>query len=362
MEIAVRRWISLIGVAASLAVSATSRAEERVVVTGYVIDSGGAPVANAIVAIYDDGNHVVDYARTSMSGRYMLNVPQHVLHLHIRHGKSLFGEVVGPVTRVVGGALRVVGVPLRAGMNTVAGAEAANMDPVSRGGVAAGTAVADTALIALTPRQKRAIPQQERKEPGRALIKVVAPNRTDLLGVDSVYWLQKTSEEGGRSRLDYLAGWMDPVQLRGYASDKPSDIESQYLKFSDCRLEPSLAEPGDTVTISVRLPLPPAPDARVTVVAKDLKTGEMWELAPAGGDRYESQFDVRRNAPRNDQSIVVIAYADDGHGRSKAAESRIASSGLWDVKRPYLYNPMIVASRNRAELILTVLAPRSRRR
>src|SRR5438067_1042228 len=82
----------------------TARTEDLVWATGRVLDERGRPLAGALVAVYDDSNKVVDYARTDRSGDYALAVPKKVLHLEHRHGKGFIAEVFGTVTRFVGDA------------------------------------------------------------------------------------------------------------------------------------------------------------------------------------------------------------------------------------------------------------------
>jgi hypothetical protein len=140
-------------------------------------------------------------------------------------------------------------------------------------------------------------------------------------------------------------------------------VYSEYLTFADARMEPSIAEPGQTVRIVVSLPAPPEPRTPFVVVARNDRTGQFYELTPAGGERYQAEFTVDKKFPKNDQVFTVLAYAqqDDTPGRDKKVEDALKGAGLFDAKKPFVYNPLLVVSRNRAELVLTVVQPGKRR-
>jgi hypothetical protein len=193
-------------------------------------------------------------------------------------------------------------------------------------------------------------------------MKVSAPGRNDAVSIAKVYWMQEEVYRVGGAERRSFAAWFDPVHLRPDRDEKRSTIGSEYLKFSDARLEPSIAERGQTVTISARLPMPPEPATPVVVIARNSRTGQVIQLEPAGGDRYVGSFVVDRKAPRDDQVLSLIAYAEasDKPGRNRAAEAAIQRAGLFDVRRPFVYNPLLVASRNRADVTLTVVEPSKR--
>jgi len=62
--------------------------------------------------------------------------------------------------------------------------------------------------------------------------------------------------------------------------------------------------------------------------------------------------------------ISIIAYAaDEQHpGRRKNAEGAIEHAGLWEAHKPFVYDPLIVVSRTRADVTLTVVSPSRRNR
>lgn len=127
-------------------------ADDLVWVTGRVLDKNGRPLTNALIAVYDDGNKVVDYTKTDENGDYALAVPRRVMHLDKRR-KDFFTEVFTGVTRFVGGAAEFLANPVRAGARAVTSSQAAAaVDPLTRGGIAAGGVVVDQVLNVFTPR------------------------------------------------------------------------------------------------------------------------------------------------------------------------------------------------------------------
>jgi hypothetical protein len=337
---------------------AQSRADEPIWATGHVADADGQPLVNAVVAVYDDSNHVVDYARTDRNGDYALAVPPRALHLEHKHGKGFLAEVFGGVTRFVGESVDFMANPVRAGVRAVTSSEAAAFtDPVTRGGIAVGGAVVDRALFAVSPKPKTPIGQLERKQPGAMVVKVIAPDHNDLLGIAHVYWVQdEVSRLGGKQKRT-TAAWLDPIQLTSSSTEKPSKVESDYLRFTGARLVPSLVEPGQTVHVYARLKTPPAPATPVVVVARNDRTGEKWEMTPSADGLYAAEFTVDRKFPHDDQHISILAYAalEQKPGRRLDAEHAIEGDGLWNPKESFVYDPLLVVSRNRVDLTLTVI-------
>ncbi len=345
---------ALLLIAFALLLGPVARAEDVVWATGRVCTADGRhPLPDALVALYNDKNHVLNYARTDRDGYYYMAVPRGALHLDHK-SRGFFHQVMGGVSRVVGGMAGVLRAGARVAVN------AAPLDPLTKAGVNAATGVAGD-LLAGKPRQ---VQHLERNAPGTLLVKVTRPGANDAVGLTRTYWMQnETVEERGREKR-VVTAWLDPVGLTPAGSDRPSSLTSNYLTFTDVRLEPGIAEPGEVVRLTVTLPRPPEPGAPVVVVARNARNGQTIELLPIGGDRYRGEFLVDRRFPRNDSTLCVLAYAqqEDGPGRSRHVEDAIGRAGLWNPDKPYVYNPLLVVSRNRAEAVLTVVNPSGRHR
>ena len=343
--------------------SSSASAEELVWASGKVLDPRGRPMRNAYVAVYDDNNKVVDYARTDYEGEYALAVPKRLLHLQNRSGKGFVAEVFTGVTRFVGGAAEFVANPIRSGVRAITSAEAAiDPNPLTKGAISLGGAAVDQVLFGISPRQKRKAAVEERKLPGALMLKVVAPERGDVVGVGHIYWMQEeTFKSGGRSKKT-LAAWLDPVRLESADGDIASKIDGSYLRFTNTRIEPGIAEPGQLVRIITRLPMPPTPEINIVVVARNNRTGQKWELQRDNDGYFTAEVEIDKRFPKDDQVISLVAYAADERrpGRRPNAEGAIEHAGLWDARRPYIYDPLIVVSRNRADVTVTVVSPSRR--
>ena len=342
-----------------------AHADQPVWATGRIVDGSNRPLAGAMVAVYDDNNKVLDYARTDESGDYALSVPKNALHLQEHHAKGFFAEVFGGVTRVVGGTAAFVANPLRAGVKAVTSSQmAAFADPLTKGGLAVGGAVVDQALFAVSPHPRRPSDQELRRLPGALFIKVIAPDNSDLVGITRVYWMQKETFKTRGRQTNALAAWLDPVQLMTVSSDKPSNVQSTYLNFTAARMSPSIAQRGQTVRLSALLTTPPEPTIHVIVVAHDSRTGESWEMQKAGDGRYEAEFVVDKHFAIDDHPISILAYpaSELEPGRRLEVEKAMQGAGLWDTRKPFVYDPLLVVSRSRAEVTLTVLGPDKHRR
>ena len=330
-------------------------AEDLVWITGrvYGTESRG-PLKDAVVAVYDDKNRVIDYARTDADGIYTLAVPTSALKVD-KKTAGFFHRVAGGISRFVGG----ISGPLRMGIKAATSAVPASGLPAQAGvGIASG--VAQNMIASMRPKGGK----DNQLPPGAIAMKVTLPGRNDAAAPAAVYWMQEEVYKTGRKEQRVLTAWMDPVSLAPAESKDPSAIGSNFLLFTDARVEPSIAEPGQTVILSASIPSPPEPRTPVTVVARNNRTGEIFELAPVSEGRYRGEIRIDKKAPRNDTPITILAYPQqaDEPGRSKRVEDAIQRAGLFDAGRSFVYNPLLVASRNRAEVSLTVVEPPGRKK
>jgi hypothetical protein len=333
----------------------TASAEEMVYATGRVFSSDGrTPLPGALVAVYDSKNHVIDYTRTDERGEYALAVPRHALNLQGKGGKGFFRQVMG----LAGGVGRVATLPLKAGIRAAA-AVSTVADPLTKIGIGAASGVAQGLVDQMAPRGRKT-PVLERNQPGVLVMKVTRPGHNDVLSLARVYWLEEEQYRAGGKQQRSLAAWVDPVQLSAAGDEKPSTITSTFLTFTEARFEPSIAEVGQKVSLVVKLPTPPDPSTPTVVIARHCKTGEIYQLEPEGDGIYRADIQVIKKFPKNDQGFCVVAYAeqDDKPGRNKKVEDAICGSGLLNPEKPYIYNPLLVASRNRADVMLTVVDSR----
>jgi len=340
--------------ALSLVMTCSACAEEFVWATGRVTDVGGRPVPNATVAVYDAKNRVVDYVRTDQNGEYTITIPRSALNLTRRKGGFLH-TVSRSVNSLVGFGGNLASGPLKAGLRA-ASSLATTSDPWTKAGIGAAVGIASSIVDIVTGTGMRR-GSLKRTSPGVLAIKVVSDRHNDAVALGRVYWMQEEVYSANGRNERAIVAWLDPVRLTDAATPGASSIGSDYLTFTEARITPGIVERGGEVTISVTFRKPPEPRTPVVLVARNSRTGKMFGLDPVGGDRYECRFVVDKGHPLNDQVITVLAYAEQDvrPGRNPAAERAIERAGLWDPKRPFLYNPLLIASRNRVELTLTVV-------
>lgn len=350
------RFLALLIACMPILVGAPAHAEDLVWATGRVVSADGKrPIADAIVAVYGEKGKVLDYARTDSDGNYTLAVPRDALHLD-RKGGGFLHQVVGGVGRLIGG----VAGPLKYGIRAAASA-ASIADPIAKVGVGAASGLAQTVVDTMAPNGKDK--PMEKPVPGALVMKVSATGCNDALAMAHVYWMQEEVYRAGGKEQRGISAWFDPANLTATTSEKPSTVESPYLLFANARITPSIVEPGATAVLTASFPQPPDPRTPVVVVARNSRTGRIYELRPDGGDLYQCEMLVDRAFPKNDQTFCVVAYAEQAEhpGRSKAVESAIEHAGMLDPHKPYVYNPLVAVSRNRADVTLTVVAPARRR-
>ncbi len=345
-------WMGLL--AASII---SANAQTKVWATGQILSAREhLPMANAVVAFFNNKNKVVDYAITDANGYYTVAIPKNDLHLMRLSGGGFLHQVFSSVGRFVGDITHNVAVPLKAAVNAVTSATESNItDPLSRAGIAAGGSVANRLIDTMSPPSKPKI-KFLRKQPGVIVAKVIHRGEADSLTLEHVYWMQQEVYRVRGHTERAITAWLDPIYLSQQGMH-PIIENPRYLFFQDATLTPSIATVGTQVTISLKLKLPPSPPVALVVAARNDRTGQIMPLQPAGGDQYTGRFTVTRKYPKNDQVISVLAYPEQpsGPGRDKKVEAAILKAGLWNPKRPFIYNPLLVASRNRADLTLTVV-------
>lgn len=350
-----RRWLPV--TALFVLASAPLRADDLVWATGRVKNESGRPLRGAMVAIYDDKNHVVDYAKTDSDGNYALAVPRGVLHLD-KHDGGFFHRVAS----TVGGVGRVAAMPIKAGIRAATGIAYAS-DPLTRVGIGTASGVALGLVDIMAPSDKKT-PVPLRQRPGVVLMKVAAAGHNDVVSLARVYWMEEELIRTGGKEQRVVTSWVDPVKMTRDGSSQPSSFDSTYLTFSDTKIEPSITESGQTVMLTAHMSVPNEPRTPFVVVARNNRTGVLYELEKLDPGVYGVSIPVDRKFPKNDQTFSVLAYAeqDEKPGRSKKVEDALVRGGFFQPDKPFLYNPLVVVSRNRAEVTLTVVEPSRKRR
>lgn len=195
--------------------------------------------------------------------------------------------------------------------------------------------------------------------PGALPVRITREGHSDTVGVTQIYGLQEQTLRVGGKQTHTMTAWVDPVHLVETENQAPTLVPHRFFKLQQALAEPSIAEYGQTVTLSVKMAAPVDPSLPSVVIAHNVKTGKDYELTPAGDDRYCAEIVVDREFVKNAQTLCILAYAGDPEkpGRSKKSEDALRGGGVWDASKPYLFDPRICRSRNRAEVTLTVVEP-----
>lgn len=360
------------------------RAEDMVNVNGRVYaDDGKTPLADANVAVVNAKNKIVVEGKTDAEGKYTLPIPRKYLHLPgAKRGGNFFSGLVGGLLEETIGMINPVagmGYELAkslAGTMQRSGASEADIARMSGGRV---TQEDGTRLLAAGARKQDVekmlkysaenfdvdgsfIPPLN--APGALSLKVALAGHKEASGVGQVYWMQtdKARAENGREKRETNA-WIDPLILVTDNSDTSSRFARNYFTLTDAHLDPATVESGQTVTLRVTLSVPPEQSvAPLIVIARHSKMGKMYTLTPMGeGGVYQCQIEVDKKFSKKEQLISVVAYPQKSEkpGRDAKVEHMLEEAGVWKLDKPYAYNPLLLASRNRADVLLTVVkAPR----
>lgn len=397
------RFAIALALAAILVTPTAVRADDVVYAGGRILAADGkTPLADAAIAVYDEKGKVIAHGKTDAAGRYSLAVPRGALHLSKKRGGgfslggilkgagSLLNVAAGVAPMALGGfgglpglggggALSAVtglaggGNPL-GGLGGLAGKlpggvalpNGANMKKMMEAMQKAGAqgGMSDELMRSLMSAHGDGMDDEfgadapSPNSPGALVFRVTCSGYNEVGGVGQIYWMQdETVQDNGKDKARSVA-WVDPICLAKDGDSLPSRIVRGYFAFADSGIEPAIVEMGQTVTIFAKLPLPEEPKVDLVVLARNAKTGEAWELSLGADGVYKAEIPVDKKFAKNDQTISILAYPRAGtEGRSKKAEDAIKGAGLWKLDKRFEYNPRIIASRNRADLRLTVVEP-----
>jgi hypothetical protein len=352
-----RIQLLLIGLSLALA-SLPAEADELVWATGKALAPDGKPLKGAIVVVYDDKEKIVDYAYTDEKGDYALAIPENVLNLDSKKGGGFLAGVVGKMKRFVNAQVTGIADGAKTTILALTTTQAGSLTtPVAKAALDTGTKLAGRVERQLTPREKaeqeaKAV-REELKRPGVIYIKASAPGHTDYAGLAQAFWIQRETDEKNKT---IYAAWLDPIHFG--AAGKPTTVGSDLLKITSVKAEPSLVPRGGKFKLSATIPAPTEPASNLIVVAR-AASGQTWELTPSGSHVYSAEISINDELPVGEQVIAVLAYpAGEKPGRRENVEKEIEKRGGWDLKKEFVPNPLVSATRNRGEATITVLPPK----
>lgn len=354
---------------------------------GRVIDTAtGKPLADATVALQDKGGKVLAWAKTDAQGQYALAADS-LTALQLRPSRrrgflekvaSGVGKVVTTPVKIVADTVKEVD-PVNTGKAAVVSTVTANPAPLTAeaastigkglGDQAAAKAKEKAAKTVLGERQ--ATPKEKRATlvPGEVFLSVTAPGFKELKEKVGAYWLEPPCEAStdGKTPKTGVRAWLETVKLApAAAADKKSEVENCAVLLSEARAEPGLAAAGTPVKVFVKLATPGNQPLNVRVFAREDKKRTVVELKPQQGAPGVFVGDIPLDADLKpgDTVISLVALKADPIevkiNKDKADALLDFAKGLddMDADKAYEYDPRIMASENRVDLMLTVLDPK----
>jgi hypothetical protein len=347
------------------------------VLLGRVLDITGKPVPDATVALQDKNGKVLAWAKTNAQGDYAIAAdPLTALQLRPSRRRGLLeqivraaGDVVTAPVKVVGSAVANPGKTVKAvAVSAATGTPAPLAVEAASPLVGGKTAAEETAQKAREAAAKTAVgdnsappPNKPSVEKGQALIVVSASNFKEAKGKAGAYWLEAACTE--KDKQLGMQAWLETVKLAPMMGEQASEIVQESLTLEEPHLEPTLVSSGGTVKLRVKLKFPVGLAEKVRVFARETHKDVVVELLPQQEDKtlYTGTMTLDPKTPVGETTLTIAALRADPVevklNRKKADPLGEFVRRLDDMeaKKPYEYDPRIMASENRLDIKLTVL-------
>ena len=362
---------------------------------GRVLDAvTGKPVAGATVALQDKGGKVVAWSKTDANGDYAIaSDTLGVLGLRPSRRRGLLASLARGVGQVVSTPVKIAANVAKQ-VNPVGTLKSAAVSVATGSPIPLASQVVQTvtnqaqqkaregAVKTMLGERQAAAPKDKRDDvvPGEVRIAVSAPGYGEVRAKAGAYWMepadepQKNQTKEQEAKRIGVRAWLENVKLApaGAPADKKGEVENAALLLAAPRLEPSLASPGGTVHVVVTLQAPPPPPGKtlaqsVRVFAREGKkhtTVELKATDPNAPTVYAGDLTLDAKMPTGDTTISVVALRADpvevNLRESKADPLLDFAQRLdeLDPGQPYDFDPRIMASENRLDLMLTILDPK----
>lgn len=344
---------------------------------GRVLDSNGKPLPEATVALLGKDGKVTVWTKTNAQGEYALPAdPMTALALHSSARRGLLeqcaravGDVVSAPVKMVAGAAANPGRTVKS-----AAVSLATGTPAPLAAEAAAPVIGDKNLPEETAQNARLVAAQTAvgdgpavkgrggAEKGEAQIVVSAPGCKEVRGAVGAYWLEGSCPD--KAHPMGMQAWLEGVKLAPATGSQKSEILQEALTLAEPIVDPTVLTPGGTLTIQVRLQSPPGPEHRVRVFAREARKDIVVELLPKpGADKnvFSGSLTLDSKTPVGDSAITIAALREEPVEvklDKKKMDPLVAFVQRLDdmeAKKPYQYDPRIMASENRLDVRITVL-------
>jgi hypothetical protein len=346
------------------------------VIYGRVLDLAGKPVPEATVALQGKDGKVLAWSKTDANGQYAIAAdPMSVLELRPSARRGLLeqccravGDVVTAPVKVVADAVVNPGKTAKSVVASVATGTPAPLALQAAAPIVGDKQITDhTAKGAREAAVKTALgdgPKGKGKpkvEKGQARLLVSAPNYKEAQGCAGAFWLEGPVDD--KAHPVGMQAWLESVKLAPTASQGKSEIAQEALTLSDPIVEPALAAAGDTVTVRVKLNCPPGPDHHVRIFARESHKDAVTELKQDDKDKnlFVGKLLIDPKTPAGESCISIAALREEpievkiDKKKADPLVDFVRRVDDMDARKPYQYDPRIMASENRIDVKLNVL-------
>jgi hypothetical protein len=348
------------------------------VMFGKISDMDGKPVVGATVALQGKNGKVIAWTKTDIQGEYALpEDPTIGLSLQPSHRRSLLENCIRSAADVAMVPIKVAADVVTKPGNTVKSAaeSAASGSPtpitnqIASSVVPNKTATNDAAKNARAAAARAALEGGSTTvvasgQKGQAALLVSAAGFKEARVTVGAYWMEHPKVEKGKR--PGMQAWLDTIQIAPVSGNKGASVVQQVLTLSNPIVEPTLAPAGSPIKIQVKLNIPPGPERRVRVFAREARKDIVVELThqPGTDNIYAGTMTLDKKAPAGPTAISVGALRalpiEVNLDPKKVDPLQSFVARLDDMKagHAYEYDPRIMASENRLDLNLTVLEPK----
>jgi len=350
------------------------------VLRGQILDPSGKPVANATVAVQQADGKILGWSKTDAEGKYFIPAdPKFALNLRPSHCRGLLEECVRTASNAAMDVVRAAGSTVLNPGNTVRTGAVAVASGTPGQDVEAGTGASiPTAAVlpgqvgqaaggAATNRALLGLPKGFVPPPcahGQADLLISAPGFKEACIADAAYWLDPPQVDAVEPVG--VQAWMQTIKLAPPTGKTACEVQSGAVSLSDLTVQPALVPIGDTMDIRVKLNSPdPTICQKIRVFARLMPSDTVVELSPIAGqkDIYGASMPISRKTHVGESRLSVGAL------RTEPIEVRLnakkADPLATFVKRtddmnggkPYGYDPFVMASVNRLDAKVVILAP-----
>lgn len=350
------------------------------VLRGEIVGPSGKPVANATVALEQAKGKILAWAKTGTDGKYFIPAdPKFALNLRPSHCRGLLEECVRAASDAAMDVVRIAGNTLLNPGNTVRTGAVAVASGTPGQDVAAGTEasiptagvlpgqVGQAAGGAATNRALLGLPKGFVPPPcahGQADLLIAAPGFKEACVKDAAYWLDPPVVN--KAEPIGVQAWMQTITLATATGKKKCKVQPRAVTLSDLTVQPALLPVGGKMDIKVKLHTPdPIICQEIRIFARLTPGNTVVELGPIAGqkDTYGASM------PLNRKAHVGVSRLSVGALRAQPIEVRLNNKKAdpliafvkrtddMDGSKPYGYDPFVMASVNRLDARVIILAP-----